>query len=143
MTVRLLLEGRPGAGKTTVAARLADLLAERGVEVQGFVTQELREYGRRVGFEVETIDGERATLAHVSFAGPPRVGKYGVDLEALERVALPALEKPARGAVVLIDELGKMETAWSASATQCRACSTRRSTSLPLSTSSAIRSPTS
>jgi nucleoside-triphosphatase len=111
MTVRVLVEGRPGSGKTTVAARLADLLAERGIEVRGFVTHEVRERGRRVGFEIETMDGVRATLAHVRLAGPPRVGKYGVDLDAFERVALPALAKPSRHAVVLIDELGKMELA--------------------------------
>ncbi len=111
MTVRVLVEGRPGSGKSTVAARLADLLAERGVEVRGFVTRELRERGRRVGFAVETIDGKRATLAHLTFPGPPRVGKYGVDLNAFEDVALPALAKPPRRAVMLIDELGKMELA--------------------------------
>ena len=111
MTVRVLVEGRPGSGKTTVATRLADLLAERGVEVRGFVTLELRERGTRVGFVVETIDGKRATLAHVDLAGPPRVGKYGVDLDAFESVALRALAKPPRRAVVLIDELGKMELA--------------------------------
>jgi nucleoside-triphosphatase len=109
--VRILIEGRPASGKTTVAARLADLLAERGVEVRGFVTHEIREGGSRVGFEVETFDGKRATLAHVRFARPPRVGKYGVDLEAFERVALPSLEKPPRRGVVVIDEVGKMELA--------------------------------
>jgi nucleoside-triphosphatase len=107
----ILVEGRPGAGKTTVAARLRDLLAERGVEARGFVTHELRERGRRVGFEVETLDGKRAVLAHVTFPGPPRVGRYGVDLEAFERVALPALAEPPRNGVVVIDELGKMELA--------------------------------
>jgi nucleoside-triphosphatase len=111
VAVRILVEGRPGSGKTTVVARLAELLAEQQVEVRGFVTHELRERGRRRGFEVETIDGEHATLAHVSFPGPPRVGRYGVDLEAFERVALPALAKPPRRGVVLIDELGKMELA--------------------------------
>jgi nucleoside-triphosphatase len=111
MTVRVLVEGRPGSGKTTVAARLADLLPEHGVEVLGFVTRELREGGRRVGFAVETVDGERATLAHVGLPGPPRVGKYGVDLEAFERVALPALAEPPPRSVALIDELGKMELA--------------------------------
>jgi nucleoside-triphosphatase len=58
-----------------------------------------------VGFAVESLDGERAVLAHVAFRAPPRVGRYGVDLDAFERVALPSL----RGHLVLIDELGKME----------------------------------
>jgi nucleoside-triphosphatase len=111
MAAKVLVEGRPGSGKTTVVAHLADLLAQRGVDVRGFVTHELRERGRRVGFEVETVDGKRATLAHDSFAGPPRVGRYGVDLDAFERVALPALAEPPRHGVVLIDELGKMELA--------------------------------
>jgi nucleoside-triphosphatase len=39
------------------------------------------------------------------------VSKYGVDLEAFERLALPALAGVHAGAVVLIDELGKMELA--------------------------------
>jgi nucleoside-triphosphatase len=63
-----------------------------------------------VGFRVETFDGERGVLAHVDLPGPPRVGKYGVDLEEFERVALAALEPPAGGAII-IDELGKMELA--------------------------------
>jgi nucleoside-triphosphatase len=71
----------------------------------------LREGRRRVGFAVETFDGKRATLAHVGLPGPPRVSKYGVDLEAFERLALPALGEVAPGDVVLIDELGKMELA--------------------------------
>jgi nucleoside-triphosphatase len=109
--LRILIEGRPGVGKTTVAARVADLLSEQDLTLRGFVTRELREGRLRVGFEVETFDGKRATLAHVRFPGPPRVGKYGVDLAAFERVALGALRKPPRGSVVVVDELGKMELA--------------------------------
>jgi nucleoside-triphosphatase len=109
--VKILLEGRPGAGKSTVAQRLADLLRAEGVEVGGFVTGELRERGRRVGFAVETFGGDHATLAHVSFPGPPRVSRYGVDLEGFERVALPALEAAKGAHVVVLDELGKMELA--------------------------------
>jgi nucleoside-triphosphatase len=107
---RLLLEARPGAGKTTAFRRLADLLRQSGAAVAGFTTEEIREGGRRVGFTVESVGGEVETMAHVDLPGPPRVGRYGVDLEAFERVALPALEAPA-GTVVLIDELGKMELA--------------------------------
>lgn len=109
--VKILLEGRPGSGKSTVAQRLVDLLRKQGARVGGFVTAELRERGRRVGFAVETFDGERATLAHVSLPGPPRVSRYGVDLEAFERVALPALAAAEHADVIVLDELGKMELA--------------------------------
>jgi len=108
--LRILVEARPGAGKTTAAIRLAESLHESGVPLGGFVTEETRQGGTRVGFRLETFAGGRAVLAHVDLPGPPRVGKYGVDLEAFERLALPALEPPAGGATV-IDELGKMELA--------------------------------
>jgi nucleoside-triphosphatase len=111
MTTRLLIEGRPGAGKTTVARRLAGILRGRGIPVRGFTTEEIRERGRRVGFTVTAVGGPSAVLAHVNLAGPPRVGRYGVDLKAFERVALQALGVPGAGGVVVIDELGKMELA--------------------------------
>jgi nucleoside-triphosphatase len=109
--IRLLVEARPGAGKTTALERLAERLREAGVPLSGFLTRERREGGRRVGFEIETFAGERGVLAHVDVNGPPRVGRYGVDLEELERLALPALEAAGETGVVLIDELGKMELA--------------------------------
>jgi nucleoside-triphosphatase len=109
--VRLLIEARPGAGKTTALGRLADLLRDAGVPLSGFLTRELRERGRRLGFEIETFAGEHGLLAHVEIAGPPRVGRYGVDLDAFERLALPAVDRPSEEGVVLIDELGKMELA--------------------------------
>jgi nucleoside-triphosphatase len=105
--VKILLEGRPGVGKTTLAIAVVDALTDRGVEVGGFTTEEIRERGRRVGFAIEAIGGDREVMAHIDHSGPPRVGKYGVDLDAMERVALPALDK--RSDVLVIDELGKME----------------------------------
>jgi nucleoside-triphosphatase len=105
----ILIEARPGAGKTTALRRLADLLREQGLALAGFLTEEIRERGRRVGFAIETLGGERGTLAHIDFRGPPRVGRYGVDLAEFERLSLPVLEAPAD--VVLVDELGKMELA--------------------------------
>ena len=108
---RLLLEGRPGVGKTTVARRLVGLLQARGVAVTGFTTEEIRRGRRREGFAVETLGGQRETLAHVELPGPPRVGRYGVDLAAFERVVLPVLEEVRESRVVVIDELGKMELA--------------------------------
>jgi nucleoside-triphosphatase len=108
--VRVLVEARPGAGKTTAVIRLADALRANGLALAGFFTEEIRERRMRVGFRIETFEDERGVLAHVDLPGPPRVGKYGVDLEVFERLALPALE-PLAGGATIIDELGKMELA--------------------------------
>lgn len=107
--MKILLTGPPGCGKTTVAEQLVDRFRQQGVTVGGFVTAEIRDDGQRVGFRLRTADGDEATLAHVDYPGPPNVGRYGVDLEALERLGLPALDQPAD--VLVVDELGPMELA--------------------------------
>ncbi|MEU2390265.1 nucleoside-triphosphatase [Streptomyces sp. NPDC007369] len=113
MPTRILLEGRPGAGKTTALRRLAALLPARAAT--GFTTEEIRQSGTRVGFALETLAGRRQVLSHVDLPGPPRVGRYGVDLGVMERLALPSLRSAttgeATGRLVLIDELGRMELA--------------------------------
>jgi nucleoside-triphosphatase len=76
----------------------------------GFYTQEIREDGVRKGFEIVTIDNQRAILAHVDIRGPHHVGKYGVDLQALENLGVCAIRKAeATHALVIIDEIGPME----------------------------------
>jgi nucleoside-triphosphatase len=104
--LRLLLTGPPQCGKTTVVRRVAAAFPGRAA---GFYTQEVRERGRRVGFEIVTLDGERGWLSHVDFPGPHRVGKYGVDLENLERLALPAMAAGPGVDLIVVDEIGKME----------------------------------
>ncbi|MEX0785466.1 MAG: nucleoside-triphosphatase [Dehalococcoidia bacterium] len=104
----ILVTGRPGVGKTTL---IRDVLAALVPLSGGCYTRETRdEHGRRTGFELVTLDGDVATLAGVDLAGPHRVGRYGVDVEALERVGVPAIERAVEaGHVVVVDEIGKME----------------------------------
>ncbi len=103
----LLLTGPPGSGKTTIIRRAVERL---GARAGGFYTQELREVGTRTGFEIVTLDGQHATLARVGVRALHMVGRYGVDVEAVERVAVPALERAvASGSLVVVDEIGKME----------------------------------
>ena len=103
----LLLTGPPGVGKTTVIRGAADELSD--LTIRGFTTEEVRKAGERVGFRIETFDGESAVLADVNIRSPHRVGKYGVDLTALDRIAADQLSGNP-GEVVFIDEIGKMET---------------------------------
>ena len=104
----LLLTGPPGVGKTTVIRRAAEELS--GLRIRGFTTEEIRQAGQRVGFRIETFDGATAVLAHVKGRSPQRVGKYAVDLTALDGIAKDQLSRCFAGEVIFIDEIGKMET---------------------------------
>lgn len=111
MPIKLLLTGRPGCGKTTVVQRI--VAGGLPLAAGGFYTQELRSAGgERLGFEIVTLNGQRAVLAHVDLPGPPRVGKYGVDLAALDRLVVTSvMDAVTLGKFVIIDEIGPMEVA--------------------------------
>jgi len=102
-----LLTGRPGTGKTSLIKQaVAGMKGRAG----GFYTEEIRSQGVRQGFRLVTLDGGEVILAHVNIHSPYRVGKYGVDIDGLERVGVPALHKAAQHCdLVVIDEIGKME----------------------------------
>jgi nucleoside-triphosphatase len=102
-----LLTGPPGCGKTTLIRRLADSLG--GARRAGFLTEEIRESGKRQGFMVRDFDGRSCVLAHRRVRFGPRVGAYGVDLEAFEREIVANLEAAWRPEMFIIDEIGKME----------------------------------
>ncbi|KPJ49347.1 hypothetical protein AMJ40_05790 [candidate division TA06 bacterium DG_26] len=103
----ILITGSPGVGKTTVIQRV---LREFKIEAGGFYTQELRIEGRRVGFELCTLEGKKGVLAHTDMRSTFRVGKYGVDPAELERLGVEAVSRAIEaGILVVIDEIGKME----------------------------------
>jgi nucleoside-triphosphatase len=104
--LRILLTGPPQCGKTTVIQKV---VARFPGKAGGFYTREVRRAGRRLGFEIVTLNGDAALLSHVDFPGPYRVGKYGVNLDNFHRVALPALEVGPGVDLIVVDEVGKME----------------------------------
>jgi nucleoside-triphosphatase len=102
-----LITGGPGVGKTTLVRQAVAAFSGRA---GGFYTEEIRHGGVRQGFRLVALDGTQATLAHISIPGPPRVGKYGVDMAALEEVGVASLDRAvAGGDLVVIDEIGRME----------------------------------
>jgi nucleoside-triphosphatase len=107
MHTAYLLTGMPGSGKTSL---IRQAVREHNIQAGGFYTEEIRLQGVRQGFRVVTLDGQNTLLAHIDIHSPYKVSKYGVDIEGLERIGIPALqEAAAHQGIVVIDEIGKME----------------------------------
>lgn len=104
----IFLTGPPGVGKTTIIQKVCEELKSKSILVKGFYTSELREDGKRVGFDVISVDGHRCPLARIGGSSGPRVGQYVVDVDSFESVALPILQSKTNPVTVL-DEIGKME----------------------------------
>uniref|UniRef100_A0ABI7Y8U7 Nucleoside-triphosphatase, cancer-related n=1 Tax=Felis catus TaxID=9685 RepID=A0ABI7Y8U7_FELCA len=108
-----------GVGKTTLIQKASEVLKSSGVPIDGFYTEEVRQAGRRIGFDVVTLSGTRGVLSRIGSEPPPgkrecRVGQYVVDLTSFEQLALPVLRNAGSGSgpgqrVCVIDEIGKME----------------------------------
>ena len=101
----LLITGSPGVGKTTIIRKVAASLARR--RLGGFFTREIRAGRERRGFQLVTFDGREWLMAHADIRGPHRLGKYGVDVAAVEAAA--SALAPGRAELYLLDEIGRME----------------------------------
>ena len=105
----ILLTGPPGVGKTTLIRRVIDRL---DTDAGGFYTTEMRDTvsDRRIGFRIHTLEGRTAILASVDIEGQPRISKYGVDIAAVDEVAVSSVRSAIRNTgLVVIDEIGPME----------------------------------
>jgi nucleoside-triphosphatase len=105
----LLLTGPPGCGKTTVVNRAVEQLGR--LRIAGFYTGELRDAGRRTGFEAVGLGtGRSALLASVRSKSRIRVGRYGVELCEFEGLLAAEFPRPMPDVdLAVIDEIGKME----------------------------------
>ena len=105
----LLITGKPGCGKTTL---IKEIVKEIKKPAFGFYTQEIRnKNGKRVGFEMISLNGRKGILAHINFESKYRVGKYKVNLETLEKIGVESVLKglESKENLIVIDEIGKME----------------------------------
>ena len=102
----ILVTGPPRSGKSTLIEKVVQRISRPAT---GFFTQELREKGRRVGFSITTLEGKTGVLAHQRIRSTFRVGKYGVNLEDLDQIAVPSMLPSTSDQIVVVDEIGKME----------------------------------
>jgi len=113
----VLLTGLPGVGKSTACSKVMEMCKRKGLQVEGFITEELREGRARVGFDIVEIRagafGTRTPLARVG-SDSPSVGKYTVKVHEFEELAFPVLDRLSKlsskdNVVCILDEIGKME----------------------------------
>ena len=117
------ITGLPRSGKSAVMQKVVSMLADERVEemrargddvaaaklLGGMRCEPLVEDGERVGFKcINYQTGEEAVMAHKNIDSRTRVLGYGIDPEALDRVAVPAIrEAMEEYEVIVIDEIGK------------------------------------
>ncbi len=107
MPNNILITGYPGVGKTTLINKITQQLS---CEVGGFYTHEMKENGVRTGFYITDYEGNQMVMASERSRSPYRVNKYGVNIEAFEKIGIPAMERALQNAdIIVIDEIGRME----------------------------------
>lgn len=104
----IFITGKPRTGKSTM---INEIIQESGLEAAGLRAPEIRESGKRKGFKlVDVATGEEGILSHVDQEEGPRVSRYRVDMEDLERFTKFSLENiPEDCELLIIDEIGTME----------------------------------
>ena len=115
--------GLPRSGKSAVMGKVVSMLSDERLEemrargddvgaaklLGGMRCEPVVENGERVGFKcINFQNGEEAVMAHKNIDSRLRVLGYGIDPEALERVAVPAIQEAMDDyEVIVIDEIGK------------------------------------
>jgi len=107
-----LLTGAIGAGKTTVAQRVAVLAREQGRTCGGLLAPAILDgTGHKVGiWGIALPNGERRVLAHIEHdLGGPTVGPYSFDAAAVAW-AVDSIESAVGHCdLLIVDEIGRLE----------------------------------
>lgn len=105
MKKNIFLTGAPSAGKTTVIKKV---IQELKCPANGFYTEEVKQDGKRVGFLMRTLNGQSGNLAHQDIVSDYCIRRYGVSIDNIEQIAVPAIV-PVGDHIIILDEIGKME----------------------------------
>ena len=88
-----IITGTPSVGKTTL---VKDAVFPYPSASCGFLTEEVKTAGAREGFLIKSLDGKKGLFASKRLASPVRLNKYGIDLKALEEIAIASMLKGLR-----------------------------------------------
>jgi nucleoside-triphosphatase len=103
-----LLTGKPRVGKSTAITRIINRIGPENFG--GFYTEEVRNSTNRIGFNCVTLCGESQRIASVESKSSLRVGRYGVEIDTFESIALKAVRQSLNTKkIIVIDEIGFMQ----------------------------------
>jgi len=107
------ITGMPSVGKTHTLTKIIASLEQHGYVVGGMVTEPVIKKKKRVGlYAVNWQTKEKEVFAHIDFENKEKVGEYGVDIAALDKIGAPAIADAIANEeinIIIIDEIGKME----------------------------------
>lgn len=105
--MKIFITGEPGVGKTTLLKNISLFLKEKEIPFSGFITEEIRREGKRIGFKIVDLETHKEEIfADISKKTPIKFGKYFLDIKNFESIALKVFSQRN---IILIDEIGKME----------------------------------
>lgn len=112
MSNKILITGLPGCGKSTLISRIIDYYTKHNFIIHGFITPEVREHDKRIGFDIiDIFSGEKSQLARVGkFNTKYRLGKYNIFIDKFDKFMEKTLNlEKTQFDLIIIDEIGKME----------------------------------
>ncbi len=108
--IKIFVTGPPGIGKTTCVYKVFEMLRLYGYRVGGFITREVREGGKRIGFRIIELDeGLEDWLANIHETSRYRIGKYYVFVDKLDSIINSIENKITSYDALIFDEIGPME----------------------------------
>ena len=109
--MKVLLTGKPGAGKSVTLNKIVDMIGRN--RCAGLITTEILENSERVGFKTHALySDEDFILAHKTFDKKYAVEDFGVNVEDLDRVFAKEAETILNNdniKFIIIDEIGRMQ----------------------------------
>ncbi len=109
--IKIGITGLPSAGKTNTLIQVIKMLEEEGFKVGGMITEPILNDKKRSGlYVIDWMTKEKGVLAATDIQSKFMVGKYGIDLEVLQKIGVQALVNACESAdIIVIDEVGKIE----------------------------------